>query len=295
MTQDDVNAWAAKATVIRVSALAGYPDCPRRAAARLFWREISDVGFRLRYIPRGIGALIGSAVHHGAATVLGAKAKTGVLPLRTVAIENSREALAESVADADIQYDTPNGATHNMRDAIDQVVRMTGVYHDNVAPTVNPILVEERLEAEVEQGIILSGQPDLVAREPDAIRDLKTGVRMPASFAPQLGGYSLLSRSHGHKIERASIDYVQRVNPKKPQPPPVETEAAIATAETAASAILRHIATDIDTFRHGDPARRIRPGDPWAFMANPASMLCSPKYCAAFGTEFCHEGQHGKE
>ena len=77
---------------------------------------------------------------------------------------------------------------------------------------------------------------------------------MPASFAPQLGGYSLLVRSHGHKIERASIDYVKRVSPQKPQPAPVTNEAVIAHAETAASAILRQIAMDIDTFRHGDAA-----------------------------------------
>jgi hypothetical protein len=276
---------------IRVSALAGYPDCPRRGAARLFRHEIKAAGFKLRYLPRGIGALIGTAVHRGVSVVLGAKARTGTLPLRTVAIENSRESLADGVDGVEVQYDGPNGATHNMRDAIDQVVRMTGVYHDNVAPTVNPILVEERLEAEVETGLVLSGQPDLVAREPGSIRDLKTGARMPSSFAPQVGGYSLLARTHGHKIERAAIDFVKRINPSKPQPVPVTSEAEIATAETAASAILRQIAMDIDTFRHGDDRRRIRPGDPWSFAANPSSMLCSPKYCAAFGTEFCKEGK----
>jgi hypothetical protein len=281
-------------TVIRVSALASYPDCPRRGAARLFWREITDAGFKLRYLPRGIGALIGTAVHRGVSVVLGTKASTGTLPLRTVAIENSREALRDGVDGVEVQYDGPNGATHNMRDAVDQVIRMTGVYHDNVAPTVNPIIVEERLEAEVEQGLVLSGQPDLVCREPGSIRDLKTGARMPSSHAPQLGGYSLLARSHGHKIERAAIDFVKRVNPSKPQPVPVTNEAVIARAETAASNILRQMALDLDTFRNGDAARRISPNDPWSFMANPDSMLCSPKYCPAFGTEFCHEGKlHG--
>ena len=142
-------------TVIRCSLLAGYTDCPRRAAARLFRREIKAAGFVLRYLPRGIGALVGSAVHRGVAHVLGAKAQTGTLPLRTVAIENSREALAEGVEGVEVQYDAPTGPTHNMRDAIEQVVRMTGVYHDNVAPAVNPVIVEERLEAEVEQGLVL--------------------------------------------------------------------------------------------------------------------------------------------
>ena len=70
---------------------------------------------------------------------------------------------------------------------------------------------------------------------------------------------------------------------------------AVAQAETAASNILRHIAGDLETFRNGDPVRRILPGDPWAFQANPSSILCSPKYCPAFGTTFCHEGDPAKE
>jgi hypothetical protein len=283
----------AEPTVIRVSSLAGYTDCPRRGAARLFWREIKTAGFDLRYVPRAIGALVGTAVHHGIAYVLGEKAKTGKLPFRTVAIEASREALADGVDGVEVQYDAPAGATHTMADAVTQTIRMTGVYMDNVAPSLNPVLIEERLEAEVEQGLVLTGHPDLVAREPGSVRDLKTGTRMPASFAPQLGGYSLLARSHGHKIERASIDFVKRVNPTKPQPPPVANEAVIAHAEAAASSILRQMAFDLDTFRHGDEARRIRPGDPWSFSANPSSMLCSAKWCSAWGTEFCHEGKKG--
>jgi hypothetical protein len=276
-------------TTIRVSSLAGYPDCPRRGAARLFWREITDAGFTLRYLPRGIGALIGTAVHRGVSVVLGTKASTGTLPLRTVAIENSREALRDGLDGVEVQYDGPNGATHSLRDAVDQTVRMTGVYHDNVAPTINPVLVETRLEAEVEVGIILSGQADNICQEPGSIRDLKTGVRSPSSWSAQIGGYSLLSRSHGHKIERGVIDYVKRVNPTKPQPPPVTNEAVLAHAESAASAILRQIAMDIDTFRNGDDRRRIRPGDPWSFVANPSSMLCGAKWCSAHSTEFCRE------
>jgi hypothetical protein len=31
------------------------------------------------------------------------------------------------------------------------------------------------------------------------------------------------------------------------------------------------------------------PGDPWAFAANPSSMLCSAKFCPAYGSDFCTE------
>jgi len=278
-------------TTIRVSSLAGYTDCPRRAAARIFWREIADAGFRLRKLPTSIGAVIGTAVHAGAAHVLGEKAVTGRLPYRTRAIETSREALADGVNSAEVQFDAPSGPTQNFRDAVDQTTRMSGVYHDTIAPTINPIVVEERFEADVGGGIVLSGQPDLICREPSRIRDLKTGQRMPASFAPQLGGYSLLARTHGHAIESAAIDYVKRVSPSKPQPVPATTEAAIGHAETAATNIIRQIKADIRMFRSGDPGLGINPGDPWSFMANPSSTLCSAKWCPAWGTEFCHEGK----
>jgi hypothetical protein len=107
---------------------------------------------------------------------------------------------------------------------------------------------------------------------------------------PQLGGYALLARSYNLSIEHAAIDFLQRVGTGQAQPEPVTKRAVIEHAETAAANILRNIAADIETFRNGDERRRIAPGDPWAFSANPSSVLCSPKYCSAYGTEFCHEG-----
>ena len=285
---------AAFTTFIRTSALSTYPDCPRRGASRLFWQEIRAAGFMLRYLARGIGAVKGTAIHRTASSILGVKARTGTLPSRADALEAGREMLDYQIEEGDIQFDGPKGVTHNIAEAVDQVARMSGVYYDTIAPTVDPIQVEERLEAEVEPGLVLTGQPDLVCREPGAIRDLKTGQRAPVSFAPQLGGYSLLARSHNLNIERASIDFIQSVRTGKPQPAPQSTETIIAHAESAAVNIVRHIQADLHTFRHGDPVRRIKPGDPWAFLANPASMLCSPKYCAAHSTDFCHEGRRDK-
>ena len=278
------------ATVIRCSALTAYPDCNRRGAARLFWREISAMGFRLRSTPRGIGAAIGSAVHRAAEVILKEKAETGSLPPSAVAADCAAETLAESVREG-VDFDR---TTANRVEGEVTAVGMARAYHRVVAPTVDAILIEERLEAEVAPGLILSGTPDLVAREPHRIRDLKTSSRPGGSHAPQIGGYSLLARSHGLDIAEAAVDSIKRVSIGKPQPDPVSKPVAVAQAETAASNILRHIAGDLETFRNGDPVRRILPGDPWAFQANPSSILCSPKYCPAFGTEFCREGDPAK-
>jgi PD-(D/E)XK nuclease superfamily len=282
-------------TVIRASSLSGWADCPRRGASRMLWAEIQQAGYRLRYTPRGIASIVGTSTHRAAAFMLDDKARSGTLPSRECAVEAGRDALSQETETSDIQFDGPNGATHTMADAVTQVVRMTTAYHQVVAPKVQPIVsVETRYECEVEPGIILSGAPDIVAREPDRIRDLKTGARPPASFSAQLGAYSLIVRSHGLPIDHAAIDFIRRVKPKNPQPDPVTIEAEIAHAENAAASVLKHIVGDLRTFREGDPERRIQPGDSWAFLANPSSSLCSAKYCPAHSTDFCHEWkQHG--
>ena len=282
-------------TIIRCSTLPNWPDCPRRGATRLIPHEIAAAGHRLRHLARGIGGIVGTAVHRAAAVSLGEKAKTGHLPPASVATDAALDSLSEQLATGEIAYDGPRGATHNRNDAVRQAVGMTKTYDRVIAPEVEPIIVEERYLAEVSPGLILSGQPDLICREPNKVRDLKTGARPPGSHAAQVGGYSLLARSNGIDIAEAAIDFIQRVAVGKPQPDPVSKAVAIAQAETAASSILKHIESDLATFRHGDPVRRILPGDPWAFVANPASILCSPKYCSAFGTSFCHEGDPAKE
>jgi hypothetical protein len=279
-------------TVIRCSSLSGYPDCPRRGAARLFRHEIEDAGFTLRQTPRGIAAAIGTAVHTGAEIPLLEKATTGRLPPESVALDAATWTLGSQFRDGEeITFDGTRGVTHNRVQAERQVIGMTRAYFRTVAPALNPIHVEERLEAEIAPGVILSGQPDQICREPHKIRDLKTGRKPSGTHAPQVGGYSLLARSNGLDIESAAVDFIQRVPIHKPQPDPVTEQVTVAQAETAASAIIKHMIGDLDTFRHGDPERRILPGDPWAFPANPASMLCSPKFCPAHGTEFCHEGR----
>jgi len=273
--------------VIRCSALTWWPDCPRRGAARLFWREIAAAGFKLRSTPRGVAAAIGTAVHKAAEVILREKAASGALPPSTVAADCAAETYDEQVRDG-VLFDQ---TTANRTEGEVQAVGMIRAYHRVIAPQIEPLAVEARLEAEIAPDMVLSGRADVVAREPNRLRDLKTTTRPGGSHAPQLGGYSLLNRSHGLDIEDAAIDSIHRVRVGRPQPEPVSRPVPVAAAETAASNIIRMIARDLDVFRHGDPERRIAPGDPWAFAANPNSMLCSEKYCAAFGTEFCHEGK----
>ena len=44
-------------------------------------------------------------------------------------------------------------------------------------------------------------------------------------------------------------------------------------------ATVRKIVQDVKLFRETQ--------DPWSFVANPNSFLCSDKFCPAFGSKFC--------
>jgi hypothetical protein len=277
-------------TIIRASSLSGYPDCPRRSAARMFRAEIIAAGHDLRDSPRSIGAAVGTAVHKAASVMLIEKAKTGSLPPLSTCHDAAVETVKAEAADG-MLYDRETPA---LNEAQTQVVRMATVYHHDVAPDIQPLIVEERMEADVAPGVVLSGQSDVIAREPGRVRDLKTG-KMLGNHKPQLGAYSLLGRSNGIDVTEAGIDFVQRVPLKKPQPGAVSQVHDVAAAETAATNIIRHIQDDLQTFRRGDPVRGVLPGDPWAFPANPSSMLCSAKWCTAFGTTFCREHQEIEE
>jgi hypothetical protein len=276
--------------IIRASSLTGWSDCERRGAARIFRRIIEAMGYQLRTTPMGVGAAIGTAVHKAAAVVLDEKARRGALPPASVAEDCAAGEVTEAVSRG-VQFDGQRGPTYNRDDALKQATRMARAYHSVIAPQVQPILIEERLEAEVATGLILSGQPDVVAREPGQIRDLKSGIRN-GNHNAQIGAYSLLARSHGLDIETAAVDFIGRAAMSKPQPDPVSKPVPVAIAENAAAQIVRKMAADLRVFQQGDEQRRLPPGDPWAFTANPQSNLCSARWCVAFGTDFCreHEG-----
>lgn len=271
-------------TKVRASALSGWPDCPRRGAAKLFRGEIIAAGYTLRETPRGIGATVGTAVHSGVALTLTEKMRFGRLaPISAVtdcAVESYRENAAEGVL---FDKETANGNA-----AEKQITGMVEAYQRVIAPQIEPIIVEERLQAETDFGIILTGQNDVLAREPGRLRDCKTGKRQ-GKHVGQIGAYSLLIKSNGLDVSSACTDFIQRVPASKVQPDPVTTEYDLIKAENVAINILRHIAGDLRTFREGDSNIGLVAGDATAFLANPNSMLCSEKFCPAHGTNWCNE------
>lgn len=267
--------------VIRASSTSSYPDCPRRWASRTLRREIRAAGYTLRDEPRGIGMGVGISIHEAARLTLDEKARSGSLPPIAVATDIALDTLKEQIK-LGVQYD--QRITVNADDAHIQVARMARSYHAVVAPKIEPIIIEQRLEAEIpwsENNLIISGQPDVVAREPGTIVDLKSGSRL-GYHLPQIGSYALLAQANAiTDVEQGRIDWVPRVTVKKPQPDPMMQAINVAQAEQIATNTLKSIDMSITTWRQGDEQRGLKPGDPSAFLSNPASMLCGSKWCSA--------------
>lgn len=269
--------------IIRPSSLPAWNDCARRQAARLFPRLIEAAGYTLRSPGRSVGAIVGTATHAGAAKTLEDKMKTGEIGQEVDALDASVESLTEEIKLGSVIWDE---TTRNKSTAEKQVLRMVKSYRTHLAPKISPIAVEERLKVDLGDGLILSGQSDTICREPGAIRDTKTGKQRSGNAA-QYGGYGIIQRSHGRDIERVTEDFIQRVAENREQPAPVSLDYGLAACEHAAVEAISDIKQSVDEF--GRRLSKMTPDEPpeYAFRANPMSVLCSEKYCSAFGTDFC--------
>lgn len=267
-------------TTIRASSLPMFADCPRRWAARHIGAEIADAGYQLREVPVGIGAAIGTSVHAGAGQILQHRIDTGRLPA------DPRDAADAAVAELDaltadgVVWD---GATGGLNDAHAQVPRMVRAFWAGAAPKLDPVEVEQRIEAPHPDNplVVISGQGDVF--EADGVGDLKTGTMQRANAA-QYGTYSLLRRSQGGTVNRITEIFLPRVAAKKDQPMPELHEIPVEAAEQASWATINQIVRVLGEFRDT--------GNAWAWLPNPQSVLCGDKWCPAWGTEFCrvHRG-----
>lgn len=255
-----------------------YPDCGRRWAARHIPELLDAAGYKVRTVGSSVGAAVGSATHSGAAYIMGTKIDTGTLGNKTEADQRALASLDERIAAEECRWDDTTG---NLNTAQKQVIRQLAVFRRDVAPVIKPVAVEQRITKQFSDTIEVSGQADIC--EDGTILDLKTGV-MRRSNAAQYGTYSLLRRSDDHEVGRLAEIYIPRARLTKAQPEPTIHEYPVEAAENAAFGIIKRIGADIEAFRVD--------GDPSVFMANPASMLCSERYCPAFNTMFCrlHKG-----
>lgn len=269
--------------VIRPSSLPSFADCARRQAARSYPALIRYAGYELRELPTSIGAHVGSGVHAAVKVSLETKMQTGG------DLGSDKDAHEAAVTEFDRRCTEEgvawDGTTDNRNTAIRQLRRMSGAYRRTIAPEVEPLIVEERVEADVGDGWVISGQLDTLTASPGALRDLKSGVRRRSNLQ-QYGTYVLLFGAHRYEAKSIVEDYVARVRLDHEQPPPeshpIPVPEAIAEAWEMIGEVKRAVAEFVR--RVGDDKG---PPPHTAFRANPASVLCSDRWCPAWGTGFC--------
>lgn len=258
---------------IRASMLPSYFDCARRAAAKQYRKEIEAAGFVLRETFPSVGATFGTAAHAAGEHLLRHKAQHFSDASEAQALEVAMQNFTEETAEG-VEWDdtTPNQNTAQFQ--LRRVVSAIAVFSQRVMPKE----VELELRADAGDGFELTGKLDLLTVD-EVLRDLKTGA-LHRPYQSQLGAYALLARSSGEKVKAVAIDWIARTPKTKPQPP-VQTESyPLDACEQAAFATVNRIKQDVIKFRSS--------GDPWAFPANPMTMMCGARFCPAHGTAFCN-------
>lgn len=259
---------------IRASSLPEYSDCARRAAAKQFSAEITAAGYELKNIPKMIGAAIGTGAHASFQYTLQTKIDEDSLGFNDIAEQKAIAAL-EKEMDEGVRFDD---MVPTRKLAEEQVLRLSKTIRTQVAPRINPVKVELELKAEY-RGFLITGHIDVL--EPTDIGDLKTGKFMRQNL-PQYGCYSMLLGSvHYGELKSIKEAYIPTVPLTKPTPAVQYNVYDINQAEVYAHNVLDYMIDDYTRF--------MEKGDRFVFRANPQSILCSPKYCKAYGTNFCKE------
>lgn len=283
---------------IRASGLGSFIDCNKRFFVNQYSKLLKAMGYDIyEYEPSIIPTQIGKGLHAGASHAFHEKKNKGRLGKRFFkqAEEKGITELQENVKAEDTIFDT---ISPDMNSAEFQLRKMLEKYYNwIIVPEVKPHLIEYPYEGTIKPEniyvenedlkVIITGHPDLVEKKKQ-IRDIKTGKSGTVHFA-QLGIYSILYRTN-QEIEafkrirpKLIIDHVPRVSVSqiglKGYPLPVKYYYNSELSENIAyKAINKLISIWADFFYKED--HNLIP-------ENPHSMLCSPNYCRAHGTNFC--------
>jgi len=134
--------------------------------------------FRRRYIerekiPAGVEAARGQGVHTASKINLRQKVVTGFdLPVSDLK-DAARDGYVRSLSDG--VYLPPDDLPHKrviLNQGLNEAIRLTGLYADQVAPAIHPVRVEEPFTLDVGLPVPLGGTMDFEERE--SIGDLKT-------------------------------------------------------------------------------------------------------------------------
>ena len=163
-----------------------------------------------------------------------------------------------------------------------QVENLSLAFYHDALPDIDPLELETSLSLDLNEEFSLSGHPDIISRP--GIDDLKFGG-VKRRYQAQVGAYAYLAMKSGRtKPGELRIIHIPRTPIAKPQGLTEITRYDVSDCIHEASDVVRTIANQLKHF--------LSTCDPSCFPANPASILCSNKYCPAFCVkQWCRMGE----
>lgn len=208
----------------------------RRCSLQYFFRYI--VGLKMK--PVGVMCK-GRSVHRGVQVGYQHKAEKGELPPRAQVLQATADEFDQVAPTAKWDPNEVQGAVK------DRAVMLTGLHYNSVAPTVDPILVEHRIQYEITPEITMDAYLDVVESS-GTIRDTKAvGRRVNKDVISQdlqLASYVIAAESVGLSVDMVALDRLvdtrnARVQQIEMDRNEVETERAMHVTKAVAEGIDR--------------------------------------------------------
>lgn len=221
--------------------------------------------------PPGVAAVVGKGTHQTGYLNLLRKMDWGQLMSREEVADTARD---ETVRAWDREQPMINEDDPTKGEAVDLVVALSDLYHRRVAPTIEPIALEQGFRIDVpDLPFDLVGVVDVETIE--TIRDTKTKGRKPSEDSvrrsQQLALYHLRAELMGEPTKRVAFDYL--IKTKTPQHISVETRPG----KNDHLALLRRLEPIVASIKAG-----IFP------PADPMSWVCTAKHCGYY--DRCEHG-----
>ena len=214
--------------------------------------------YRRRYVegdkvPPGIAALVGRGVDHSVNGNLNNKIETGELLPAEAVRDSARDAVIRGWEAGEVLLNDDEAANPAAAKgaAVDKAIRLSGLHASDLAPALEPTVVQRKWTLELEGfPFDLLGYTD-VEEGTKSVRDTKTSGRTPAADAAdtsnQLTMYALAKRQiDGQAPARVVLDYL--VDTKQPKTVSLESTRAdedfrvmLNRIEVAAAAIEKQV------------------------------------------------------
>lgn len=270
--------------IISPSSISSWADCPKREMARRY-RDRIPPKYRLRRLKRRIAAYSGNIAHDVVAMILQRKKETGANDVpRDLDKLITNAILNRKLDESNVLWDQKTRSLNELKLQVAQIAR---AYSIKILPEVEPEYIEQKFQADLGDGFMIEGTPDLVSlkKRRRALRDLKTGRESPAQM--QLGKYSILLASNGIPIDDMIVDHIERVSIDSPAKPVKSEVLNKEVCEEAAWSEVNLMKRDITDFIRSN-------GDPSSLVSNLYSNLCNKTDCPVYGTEFCKVATNGE-